>query len=158
MTFNLPISRSRSTNVANNRSNIENIFEEFFNDFNRLSSPLLSETMMRTSLLPRLNISEADNKYFIEVELPGVKQNDLELKLDNNILIIKGKTEESEEDKERNYFMRERYYGYFQRSLTLPNNINEDDINATFKDGILNIEITKNRKSLPKENYARIIV
>jgi len=151
MTFNLPISRSRSTNVANNRSNIENIFEEFFNDFNRLSSPLLSETMMRASLLPRLNISEADNKYFIEAELPGVKQNDLELKLENNILIIKGKTEESNENKERNYFMRERYYGSFQRSLTLPNNTNEDDINASFKDGILNIEITKKLENSTKK-------
>jgi len=150
MTFNLPIFRSRSTDIANNRSNIENIFEEFFHDFNRLSSPLLSETM-RASLLPRLNISEADNKYLIEAELPGVKQNDLELKLDNNILIIKGKTEENNENKERNYFMRERYYGSFQRSLTLPNNTNEDDINATFKDGILNIEITKKLENSTKK-------
>jgi HSP20 family protein len=142
MTLNLPIFRSRSTDIANNRTNIENIFEEFFNDFNRLSSPLLSETM-KANLLPRLNISEIDSKYFIEAELPGVKQNDVELKLDNNILIIKGKAEESTENKERNYFMRERYHGSFQRSLKLPNNINEDDINATFKDGILNIEITK---------------
>jgi HSP20 family protein len=150
MTFNLPIFRSRSTDIANNRSNIENIFEEFFHDFNRLSSPLLSETMI-ASLLPRLNISEADNKYLIEAELPGVKQNDLELKLDNNILIIKGKTEENNENKERNYFMRERYYGSFQRSLTLPNNTNEDDINATFKDGILNIEITKKLENSTKK-------
>ncbi|MCP5378344.1 MAG: Hsp20/alpha crystallin family protein [Rickettsiaceae bacterium] len=142
MTINLPIFRSRFTDIANNRENIENIFAEFFNDFNRPSSSLLSETV-RASLLPRLNISETDNKYFIEAELPGVKQSDLELKLDNNILVIKGKTEESKESKERNYFMRERYYGSFQRSLTLPNNINENDIIANFKDGILNIEITK---------------
>lgn len=142
MTINLPIFRSRFTDIANNRENIENIFAEFFNDFNRPSSSLLSETV-RASLLPKLNISETDNKYFIEAELPGVKQGDLELKLDNNILVIKGKTEESKESKERNYFMRERYYGSFQRSLTLPNNINENDIIANFKDGILNIEITK---------------
>lgn len=142
MTINLPIFRSRFTDIANNRQNIENIFEEFFNDFNRPTSSLLSETV-RASLLPKLNISETDNKYFIEAELPGVKQSDLELKLDNNILVIKGKTEESKESKERNYFMRERYYGSFQRSLTLPNNINENDITANFKDGILNIEITK---------------
>jgi HSP20 family protein len=148
MTINLPIFRSRSTDIVNNRSNIENIFEEFFNDFNSIS-PLLSETM-GNSLLPRLNISEADNKYFIEAELPGVKQNDLELKLDNNILVIKGRSEESKESKERNYFMRERYYGSFQRSLTLPNNINENDITANFKDGILNIEITKKLENSTK--------
>jgi HSP20 family protein len=150
MTLNLPIFRSRSTDIANNRTNIENIFEEFFNDFNRLSPPLLSETM-RANLLPRLNISETDSKYFIEAELPGVKQNDVELKLDNNILIIKGNAEESSENKERNYFMRERYHGSFQRSLKLPNNINEDDINATFKDGILNIEITKKLENSTKK-------
>jgi len=146
MTINLPIFRSRFTDIANNRENIENIFAEFFNDFNRTSSSLLSETV-RASLLPKLNISETDNKYFIEAELPGVKQGDLELKLDNNILVIKGKTEES---KERNYFMRERYYGSFQRSLTLPNNINENDIIANFKDGILNIEITKKLENSTK--------
>ena len=149
MTINLPIFRSRFTDIANNRENIENIFAEFFNDFNRPSSSLLSETV-RASLLPRLNISETDNKYFIEAELPGVKQGDLELKLDNNILVIKGKTEESKESKERNYFMRERYYGSFQRSLTLPNNINENDITANFKDGILNIEITKKLENSTK--------
>lgn len=149
MTINLPIFRSRFTDIAKNRENIENIFAEFFNDFNRPSSSLLSETV-RASLLPRLNISETDNKYFIEAELPGVKQSDLELKLDNNILVIKGKTEESKESKERNYFMRERYYGSFQRSLTLPNNINENDIIANFKDGILNIEITKKLENSTK--------
>jgi len=149
MTINLPIFRSRFTDIANNRQNIENIFEEFFNDFNRPTSSLLSETV-RASLLPKLNISETDNKYFIEAELPGVKQSDLELKLDNNILVIKGKTEESKESKERNYFMRERYYGSFQRSLTLPNNINENDIIANFKDGILNIEITKKLENSTK--------
>lgn len=149
MTINLPIFRSRFTDIANNRENIENIFAEFFNDFNRPSSSLLSETV-RASLLPKLNISETDNKYFIEAELPGVKQGDLELKLDNNILVIKGKTEESKESKERNYFMRERYYGSFQRSLTLPNNINENDIIANFKDGILNIEITKKLENSTK--------
>jgi len=149
MTINLPIFRSRFTDIAKNRENIENIFEEFFKDFNRPSSSLLSETV-RASLLPRLNISETDNKYFIEAELPGVKQSDLELKLDNNILVIKGKTEESKESKERNYFMRERYYGSFQRSLTLPNNINENDITANFKDGILNIEITKKLENSTK--------
>lgn len=149
MAINLPIFRSRFTDIANNRQNIENIFAEFFNDFNKPASSLLSETM-RASLLPRLNISETDNKYFIEAELPGVKQSDLELKLDNNILVIKGKTEESKESKERNYFMRERYYGSFQRSLTLPNNINENDIIANFKDGILNIEITKKLENSTK--------
>jgi len=149
MTINLPIFRSRFTDIAKNRENIKNIFEEFFNDFNRPSSSLLSETV-RASLLPKLNISETDNKYFIEAELPGVKQSDLELKLDNNILVIKGKTEESKESKERNYFMRERYYGSFQRSLTLPNNINENDITANFKDGILNIEITKKLENSTK--------
>lgn len=148
MAINLPIFRSRFTDIANNRENIENIFAEFFNDFNRPSSSL-SETV-RATLLPRLNISETDNKYFIEAELPGIKQSDLELKLDNNILVIKGKTEESKESKERNYFTRERYYGSFQRSLTLPNNINENDITANFKDGILNIEITKKLENSTK--------
>ena len=72
-----------------------------------------------------------------------MKQSDIELQLNNNILTIKGKIEESAESEEKNYFMRERYYGSFQRSITLPNNVIEDNIDATFKDGILNITINK---------------
>jgi len=150
MTFNLPIFRDRSTHINNNRSNVRNLFEEFFNDFNRISPSLLQDDM-RVSMLPKLNISEADNKYFIEAELPGVRKDDLELKLDNNVLMIKGTIEENKENKDRNYFMRERYYGSFQRSLTLPNNVNENDINASFKDGILNIEITKKLENSTKK-------
>lgn len=150
MTFNLPIFRDRSTDISSNRSNVRNLFEEFFNDFNRIPSSLLQDDM-RVSMLPKLNISEADNKYFIEAELPGVKKDNLELKLDNNVLMIKGAIEENKENKDRNYFMRERYYGSFQRSLTLPNNVNENDINASFKDGILNIEITKKLENSTKK-------
>jgi HSP20 family protein len=142
MAFNLPSFRNRSTDITTSRDNIENIFEEFFNDFGKISFPSLSSGKI-VNLLPRLNISETDDKYYIEAELPGVKQSDVDVKLDNNILTIKGKTEENTEKKERNYFMQERYYGSFQRSLTLPNNANNNEINATFKDGILNIEITK---------------
>lgn len=149
MTFNLPSFRNRNTDLGRTRSDIENIFEEFFNDFNRLSFPLISSGRI-TEALPRLNISETDNKYHIEAELPGVKQNDVEIKLDNNILTIKGNAEENTEKKDRNYFMRERYQGSFQRSLTLPNNVNEDEISATFKDGILNIEIAKKHESSSK--------
>ena len=154
MTFNLPIFRGRTTDINNSRSNLENIFEEFFNDFNRISSSLLSNGMKAT-FLPRLNVSEADNKYFIEAELPGIKQENLELKLDNNILTIKGTIEENKENKERNYFMRERYYGSFQRLLTLPNNVDENDVTATFKDGVLNIEITKKLENNTKRIEVR---
>lgn len=150
MTFNLESFKTRNTNITSSRNNIENIFEEFFNNFNRMSPFLLSDGG-GVNLLPRLNISETDGKYFIEAELPGVNQNDVEVKLDNNILMIKGKTKENTEKKERNYFISERYSGSFQRSLTLPNNVNENDINAIFKDGILNIEITKKPESSTKK-------
>ena len=147
MTFNLPAFKNRTTNE---RNAIENIFEEFFNDFNRLSLPLRSEGL-KMSFLPRINISETDNKYCIEAELPGVEQKDVELKLDGNILTISGKTESNKENKDRNYFMRERHYGSFQRSLSLPNNVNEEEVNATFNNGILNIEIDKKHSSGAKK-------
>jgi HSP20 family protein len=77
------------------------------------------------------------------VELPGMQAKDIELKIDNNMLTIKGKRDETTESKEKNYYMRERYYGIFQRSITLPSNIDEMHIDAQFDNGILCINIPK---------------
>jgi HSP20 family protein len=90
-----------------------------------------------------MDISETESEYKIEVELPSINQQDIEVKIDNNILTVKGKREEEKEEKERTYYTRERYYGSFQRSVSLPNNVNPDDIQAKFENGILHIRIPK---------------
>ena len=102
-------------------------------------------------LSPRIDISETDAAYKIEAELPGINQKEIDVKIDNNILTIKGKKEDIKEEKEKNYHLRERYYGAFQRSISLPNNIEPEKIKASFENGVLNISVPKNDKRTPKK-------
>lgn len=147
MTFSLPTLQNRSSNIANRKNNLTSLFDDFFNDFWDMG--VLNR--WDESSIPRLNISESDNSYHIEAELPGIKQENIDLKLNNNILVISGKIEESSEENEKNYYMRERFTGNFQRSVSLPSNVSEDDINAGFKDGILKIDIAKKEERTTKK-------
>ncbi|MCC8369016.1 MAG: Hsp20/alpha crystallin family protein [Rickettsia endosymbiont of Oxypoda opaca] len=150
MAFNLPRIRNKAEVNNNARySYLDNIFNEFFNDFYSLTNSGLTD--IARNLAPRTDISETDTEYNLEVELPGVVQQNIELKIDNNILTIKGSREESSEDKNKNYHMRERYYGTFQRSISLPLNINEEDIEARFENGILHIKIPKKEQSTSRK-------
>ncbi|MDD9139502.1 MAG: Hsp20/alpha crystallin family protein [Candidatus Cardinium sp.] len=142
MTFHLPFVKHKSdSNNLVRRDYFHNLFNELFNDF--YTFPASSAAGSERSILPRIDISETDAAYCIEVELPGMQTSDIELKIDNDMLTIRGKKEETSEDREKNYYMRERYCGIFQRSITLPSNISEEHIDAQFDNGILSIHIPK---------------
>ncbi|WPY01869.1 Hsp20/alpha crystallin family protein (plasmid) [Candidatus Trichorickettsia mobilis] len=151
MTFNLPnVHQDRNLSNKRKRGNIDSLFNSLLDDF--FYPSLAGNSQQSNFLSPRMDISETDAEYKIEVELPGIKQQDIEVKMDNNILTIKGQREEEKEEKERTYYTRERYYGSFQRSVSLPNNVNPDDIEAKFDNGILHIQIPKK----PTDNSKRI--
>lgn len=142
MAFNLPSVRKRlETNETRSQNDLVNLLDNIFNDFYSFSIPSFQK--IRGELSPRIDISETDSDYHIDTDLPGIDQKDIDIKLDNNILTIKGKSEDQSETKERNYYIKERYYGSFQRSISLPNNMNADDINAKFENGVLHIKIPK---------------
>lgn len=142
MAFNLPSVRKRlETNETRGQNDLVNLLDNIFNDFYSFSIPSLQK--IRGELSPRIDISETDSDYHIDTDLPGIDQKDIDIKLDNNILTIKGKSEDQSETKERNYYIKERYYGSFQRSISLPNNMNADDIDAKFENGVLHIKIPK---------------
>ncbi|MCC8419330.1 MAG: Hsp20/alpha crystallin family protein [Rickettsia endosymbiont of Glossina mortisans submortisans] len=141
MAFNLPRIRNKSevSNDLMRRNHLDNIFDDFFNEF--YTFPYSSST--EKNLIPRTDISETDSGYSLEVELPGINQKDIDINIDNHILTIKGQKEEKSEERNKNYHMCERYYGSFQCSISLPANINDDAINARFENGILHITIPK---------------
>jgi HSP20 family protein len=104
---------------------------------------------------PRIDISEDEKNIYVEAEVPGIRKEDLKISIQDNILTISGeKKHEFEDKKEKNYYRSERCYGSFQRSFTLPADINRDKTEANFEDGILKINI---EKSQPKEEKARTI-
>lgn len=152
MAFNFTGLRTRPEQRALRARDYENgIFDDLFGDF--LSS-LPSTSLYSSSDLdisPRVDISENDNSYLLEAELPGLKEDEIDVKIDNNILTIKGRKEKVSEEKNKNYYLKERYSGSFQRSISLPSNIDEGGIDANFENGILRIEIPKkNQKNAQK--------
>ena len=140
MSFDLPSLRSMFQ--PSRRTNIDNMFEDFFNKFeHQTPQSLLSKR--EQGFYPQLDISETNSNYFLELDLPGVNKKDVSIKVDNNILTIKGKKELNKERKDNNFYTRERFYGDFQRSLSLPAGVDTDAIDADFKDGVLLIKISK---------------
>ncbi len=95
--------------------------------------------------MPAVNVEETSDKLVLTAELPGLKREDVELEVENNILTIRGeKSDERQEgDESKRYHVWERRYGSFQRSFTLPRTVRADEISAEFKDGILHVSMPK---------------
>ena len=92
---------------------------------------------------PRIDISEDEKHIYVEAEIPGVKKEDLKLTLEDNILTIEGEKKIEEEKKEKNFYRNERVFGSFKRSFTLPVEVNPDNINAKFENGLLKVTFDK---------------
>lgn len=106
---------------------------------------------------PRVDIHEKKNKYLIEAELPGVEQKDLNVEIDHGTLTIEAKTEREDiEEKEGRVIRRERQYGSYQRSFYLGEGVDENAIKASFKNGILKLDIPKPKKVADKSKRIAI--
>jgi len=103
---------------------------------------------------PSCNVSETPEEYRIEAELPGVKQEDLEVKVDQGVLTLKGERREKKEQKDKKYHRVESSYGSFVRSFTLPNDADDEKIAADYKDGLLTVRVPR---TTPKESTAKNI-
>ena len=96
-----------------------------------------------TAWNPSVDIFENDNEVIIKAELPGMNSKDIEVKLENNVLMLKGERRFEKETKEENYHRIEREYGAFSRSFALPAAVNSDKVTAEYKDGILKVTLPK---------------
>ncbi|MDQ7055352.1 MAG: Hsp20/alpha crystallin family protein [Persephonella sp.] len=92
---------------------------------------------------PRVDIYEKDNKLIIEAEIPGAKKEDVEVKIKDNAVVIRGEVKKEEEEKEKTYYRSERFYGVFERVIPLPVEVKTEEAKATFENGILKVEIPK---------------
>jgi len=99
---------------------------------------------------PRVDISETDNEFVIKAEIPEVKKEDVKVTVENGVVTIQGERKQEKEEKGNKFHRVERYYGNFSRSFTLPGNVDETKIKASFKDGMLNLQIPKTAEAKPK--------
>jgi len=100
---------------------------------------------------PKVDIIDNDDSYELKAELPGLKKKDINISVEDGTLTISGDKKMEEEKKEKNYHLRESYYGKFERSFRLPKDVEYDNIKAEFNDGVLDVRIPKSEKAKPKQ-------
>lgn len=98
----------------------------------------------------KVDLKETEENYLVEADLPGMKKEAIDVDFENNYLVITAKREDSVEDKKENYVRRERHYGEFKRSFYI-DNVDENNINASFNDGVLKITLPKLAKGNDKK-------
>lgn len=100
---------------------------------------------------PAVDIQEEKDRYLIKADLLGIRQEEIDVSVDDDILTIKGKRTVEKEEKEKNYYRSERAYGAFQRSFALPSAVDAGKINASYKDGVLEVAIPKTEEQKKKK-------
>jgi HSP20 family protein len=99
---------------------------------------------------PLMDVVETKDGITLKVEMPGMKQEDINISLEDNTLTVKGERKHESEVSEEGYTRFERSYGTFQRSVALPSTVNAERVKATYKDGVLEIQLPKKEEARPK--------
>ncbi|GLO64132.1 heat-shock protein Hsp20 [Vibrio sp. MACH09] len=124
------------------------------------STSIFSNSLFEHSLLgdyrAKLDVSGSEKEYEVSIDLPGLSEDDIQIELNDNTLVVKGQKEEKSESKDKQYYRVERSAGSFQRTLSLPEDSDRDEISANMKNGLLIIQIP--RKALPKGDVKRISI
>jgi len=115
------------------------VFESIFND------TFFNDRMV--TRVPAVNISETENNYHVELAVPGLKKDDFKLNLEQNVLTVSVEQSAEHQDNQKNYNKREFSYSSFVRSFTLPESADDSNINASYTDGILTIDIAKREEA-----------
>lgn len=127
------------------------LFSSWIDDFfNRDMPTVFSQNFNSGLSLPKVNIRETADEYFVEMAVPGMKKSDFKIELDNHVLLISTETKEENEEKGDNYTRREFGYSSFRRSFNLPETIDAEKIKAEYTDGILNVHLPKREEARQK--------
>lgn len=105
-----------------------------------------------TAFVPTVNTSEGEFAYHVDVDLPGVKKEDIKVDLNKGVLTISGERKTKEEVKQEDYYKIETYFGKFSRSFTLPDNVDIENIEAKSDNGVLEIVIPKLKDDVSKKS------
>lgn len=121
------------------RKEMTRVFEDFSKGF--ALEPFGRRT--EAAFEPKVNVCEGEKEIVVSAELPGMDDKDIDVSLSKNELTIKGEKKEEKEEKKENYYRMERSYGSFKRTLPLPCEVEDDKVEAQFKNGVLNITLPK---------------
>ncbi len=132
-------------------SNLMTAQREFDRLFKEAFTPYYGEGELSTrTWAPPVDIYETENDIMLKAELPGVDPKDVEVKVEDNTLYMKGERKFEKEVRNESYHRVERSYGSFARSFSLPNSISTDKVKAEFKDGLLTLTLPKREEAKPR--------
>ncbi|NKI27646.1 Hsp20/alpha crystallin family protein [Arenibacter sp. 6A1] len=147
---NVPKNEGLAKTNSNQRPDFP-LWSSLFDDFFNRDYPTLLNSNFNTGIsLPKVNIKETADAYFVEMAAPGLKKSDFQIDLDNQLLSIATTMEVDNENNEENYSRREFGYSSFKRSFKLPETIEENKIKAKYNDGILSIHLPKKEEAKQK--------
>lgn len=145
------------------RREVDRLFEDFdrsswMSPFRRSLTDLepFWRRELAASAAPAVDVIERDDGYEITAELPGMEQNDIEVKLVNGSLMIKGEKQEEKEEKRKDYYLHERRFGSFERRFPLPEGLDPEKIDATFKNGVLMVRLPKAPEAMKPEKRIEV--
>ena len=133
---------SKSHPLANWHSEMDNLFESFFRPVRQSASG---------AWMPAMNISESEGAYQVDLELPGLGAEDVNVELHDGKLTISGERKTEEQSEDRRYHRVEHVYGKFERVLKLGTPVDEDNVTANFKNGVLMVSIPKSELAKPRK-------
>jgi len=109
------------------------------------------EALTTTSFAPLVDVYEDEHNITLKIEVPGIEEKDIDVRIENNTLTVHGERKFEKEEKEENFRRIERQYGSFTRTFTLPNTVDADKITANYDKGVLKIALAKKAEAKPKQ-------
>lgn len=165
----LPVGKDKKTSAATEPSPFESLRREvdrLFDQFNLSDWRLpfgrgtagfeLAWPKADWQIAPAMDLVEKDGKYEITAELPGIDEKNVEIKLSNGTLTIKGEKSEEKEEREKEYYISERRYGSFHRSFRIPEGVDADKIEASFGKGVLTVTLPKSPQARQNEKKIKV--
>lgn len=124
-------------------NNLPTKFSDFFDLYARdFFSPMLGEENTET-FMPKVEVHETEKGYSVRAELPGLKEEDINLSLDDNCLILQGEKRSEKKDEDKYHFRSEFSYGSFYRTIPFRVDVDDNNVEATYRDGILQVDLQK---------------
>jgi HSP20 family protein len=109
------------------------------------------EALTTTAFAPPVDVYEDEHNVTLKIEVPGIEEKDIDVRIENNVLTVHGERKFEKEEKEENYRRVERQYGSFARSFTVPNTVDTEKVQANYDKGVLKIALAKKAEAKPKQ-------
>ncbi len=119
--------------------------------FNDQFGTITRDESLTGAFVPPVDVYEDENSIQVRMEVPGIEEKDIDIRLENQVLTVRGERKFEKEEKEENFHRIERRYGSFTRSFTLPATVNSEDVSADYDKGVLKIRLAKRAEAKPKQ-------